>query len=118
MGGCDDLMIRRIAKTIAMLKITTVKTNRRFRLVLEGKLAAPWLSGLIKEWRDARASAQGVTIFVDLRNVTFISEEGESILLGMMSDGARFICRGVLNRHVLQQLARKRRKLSRRRASS
>ena len=101
-----------------MLRVTTVKTDRRLRLVLEGTLASPWVEGLIKEWGDVRASTRGLTIVVDLRSVTLISQEGEEILLRMMRDGARFICRGVLNRHVLQRLTRKRGEPDLRHASS
>jgi hypothetical protein len=90
-----------------MLKITTIKTDRRCRLVLEGKLVAPWVAEVNREWNDARVSARGLPLIVDLRNVTIISNEGEDILLSMMRAGVRFICGGVLNRHVLQQLARK-----------
>jgi hypothetical protein len=46
-------------------------------------------------------------LIVDLRNVITISQEGKDVLLEMMNDGVRFVCGGVLNRHVLQQLTRK-----------
>jgi len=92
---------------MAMLKITTVKTDRRCRLILEGELLSPWVAELKREWNDARVSAGGLTLMVDLRNVTTISQEGKDILLDMMSEGARFVCGGVLNRHVLQQLEHK-----------
>ena len=91
-----------------MLKITTVKTNRRCRLVLEGKLVAPWLAELDREWNNVRVLSQELALVVDLRNVTAISQEGENILFRMMREGVRFICGGVFNRYVLQQLARKR----------
>jgi hypothetical protein len=42
-----------------------------------------------------------------MRNMTMISEEGEQILFQMMSEGARFISGGILNRHVVRKLARK-----------
>jgi hypothetical protein len=90
-----------------MLKITTIKTDRRCRLVLEGKLIAPWVAEVDREWNDARVSTRDLSLTVDLRNVTMISEVGEDILLRMMHEGVRFICGGVLNRHVLQRLARK-----------
>jgi hypothetical protein len=93
--------------TVAMLKITTIKTDRRCRIVLEGKLVAPWVAEVDREWNDARVSTRDLPLIVDLRNVTMISNEGEDILLSMMRAGVRFVCGGVLNRHVLQRLARK-----------
>jgi len=91
-----------------MLKITTFRTDQRCRLVLEGKLFSQWVAGLKREWDDTRISAPKLTLIVDLRNVTTISQEGENLLLGMMREGVRFVCGKVLKRHVLQQLARER----------
>ena len=90
-----------------MLKITTIKTDRRCRLVLEGKLVAPWVAEVEREWNDARVLTRDLPLIVDLRNVIIISNEGEDILLRMMRAGVGFVCGGVLNRHVIQQLARK-----------
>lgn len=92
---------------MAMLKITTVKTDRRCRLVLEGELVSPGVAELKKEWNNVRVSAGDLTLIVDLRSVMTISQEGKDVLLDMMRKGVGFVCGGVLNRHILQQLARK-----------
>ena len=89
-----------------MLKITTVKTNRQCRIVVEGELVSG-VEELKREWDEARISAGCLTLIVDLRNVITIGQEGKDVLLEMMSGGVRFIGGGVHNRHVLQQLARK-----------
>jgi hypothetical protein len=96
-----------VTTAMAMLKITTVKTNRRCRIVVEGELVSSGVEELKREWDEARISAGCLTLIVDLRNVIAIGQEGKDVLLEMMSEGVRFICRGVHNRHVLQQLARK-----------
>jgi hypothetical protein len=93
--------------TTAMLKITTTTKERKIRLILEGKLVSPWIAELITEWNEVRASARDLTVTVDMRNVTMISEEGEQLLFQMMSEGARFIAGGILNKYVLRKLARK-----------
>jgi hypothetical protein len=90
-----------------MLKITRVRTKRRCRLVLEGELVSPWVAELRREWNDIRSSERDMTLIADLRNVVTISQEGRDVLFEMMNQGAKFSCGGVLNRHVLQQLARK-----------
>ena len=92
---------------MAMLKITTIKTERQCRIVVEGELVSPCVGELRREWNEARVSAGCLTLIVDLRNVITIGQEGKDILLEMMSEGVRFLCRGVHNRHVLQQLAAK-----------
>jgi hypothetical protein len=93
--------------SVAMLKITTVKTNRQCRIVVEGELITSGVKELKRAWHEARVSAGCLTLIVDLRNVIAIGQEGKDVLLEMMSEGVRFICGGVHNRHVLQQLARR-----------
>ena len=90
-----------------MLKITTIKRDQRCRLLLEGDLVAPWVAELQREWNEVRVSTADLELIVDLRDVITISQEGQDVLLDMMSNGVRFVCCGVLNRHVIQQLARK-----------
>ena len=58
-----------------MLKITTIKTDRRYRLVLDGQLVAPWVEELYREWDAVRVSGRDLRLIVDLRNVTMISLE-------------------------------------------
>ena len=99
------------SQKIVMLKITTIKRDQRCRLVLEGDLVAPWVAELQREWNEVRVSAADLKLIVDLRSVITISQEGQDVLLDMMSNGVRFVCRGVLNRHVIQQLARKKKTL-------
>jgi hypothetical protein len=90
-----------------MLRITTIRTDKRIRLVLEGKLVSPWLTELVNEWNSVRASANGHIVVVELRDVIMIGEEAEPILMAMMSEDVRFVCRGILNRYVIRRLERK-----------
>ena len=85
----------------------TVESHGQRRLVLEGKLTSQWTGEVETAWRIAAAQPEGRKLIVDLRNVTFISREGESTLFKLMKDGARFSCGDVLTKHVLKQLARR-----------
>src|SRR5690242_9289539 len=88
-----------------MLKITAVDTDQQRTLVLEGQLIDPWVGELERNWAEARMSIGAGSIVVDLRDVTAISERGENALFRMMAEGAKIHChRGVLTKHVLQQL--------------
>ena len=90
-----------------MLKITAMNCGDQRRLVLEGALVEPWVSELERNWAEIKADTAGKVV-VDLKDVTAISERGEDLLSQMMADGAKFqCCRGVLTKHVIQQLARK-----------
>ena len=90
-----------------MFKISIIETPSQRRLVLEGKLIAPWTAEVERAWTSAGGQLEGRRLIIDLRNVTLISGDGENILMQMMKEGAKFSTRDVLTRHVLKQLARK-----------
>jgi hypothetical protein len=76
-------------------------------VVLEAELIAPWAAELRKEWKEIRNLEGGLKVIVDLTNVVSISQEGRDVLFEMMSQGVKYICGGVLNRHVLRELSRR-----------
>jgi len=88
------------------MKISVIESRSRLRLVIEGKLVAPWTAELRRTWSSARPRLRGRALVIDLRNVTHISREGENTLLDLMTEGARFTCKGVFTRRVLEQVAR------------
>jgi len=87
-----------------MLRISVVESPRRCRLVVEGKLIAPWTAELAAACEKARADLDGRELIVDLRNLTAIGAEGESVLLQLMSEKVKFRC-GVFTKEVLRRLA-------------
>ena len=93
-----------------MLKISVIDSRAQRRLVLEGTLIPPWVAELSTAWKAANADPQGRALIIDLVNVSAISPEGETVLMQLMNDGARFRCRGVLTKHVIQQLTRRSRR--------
>ena len=90
-----------------MLKISVVNSRTERRLVLEGKLIAPWVAELRTAWKAANGEIAGRQLVVDLKNIFVISQEGENALMELMSEGAKFRCSGVLTRHVIQELRRR-----------
>ena len=90
-----------------MLKISVVDTRTTRRLVLEGKLLAPWVAELRTAWKAVNEEVKGRALVVDLGNVGVISQEGENALLELMNEGAKFRCCGVLTKHVIQELRRR-----------
>jgi hypothetical protein len=89
-----------------MLKITVVEGPRRRRLIVEGRLIAPWAAELRSACRIARADLGNRKLIVDLRNLTAISPEGEDVLQQLMSENVKLVC-GVYIKEVLRQLVRK-----------
>jgi len=92
-----------------MFKISIVETASQRRLILEGKLVSPWTAEVAAAWKSAAEQLHGRKLIVDLTNVTLISSDGEDALFELMRDGAKFSCGDVLTRHVVKQLARRRR---------
>ena len=89
-----------------MLKITIVEDPRRRRLIVEGKLIAPWAAELTSAYQTATTDLQDRELIVDLRSLTAISPEGEAALLRLMREKTKFLC-GVYMKEVVRQLARK-----------
>jgi anti-anti-sigma regulatory factor len=90
-----------------MLRISTMEAHNERRLVLEGKLIAPWTTEVRSACEKARANLEGRELVVDLKNLTVISQEGENLLAALMNEGVKFRCCGVFTRQVLRQLARR-----------
>ena len=89
-----------------MLKITVVEEQRRRRVIVEGKLIAPWAAELTSAYQTARTDLQDRELILDLRGLTAIGPEGEAVLLQLMRERAKFLC-GVYMKEVVRQLARK-----------
>ena len=89
-----------------MLKITVVQGRRQRRLIVEGRLIAPWAAELTRVYETARTDLDDRELVVDLRSLTGISPEGETVLLQLVREKVRFLC-GVYTREVLKQLVYK-----------
>lgn len=86
-----------------MLKITPHKTGDSTRLMLEGRLAGPWVDELERVWRDSKELVTG-SLVVDLTGVTFIEQEGKSLLSRMWQDGAELLAVGCCSRSILEDI--------------
>jgi len=93
-----------------MLKVSIIESRTQYRLVIEGKLIAPWTSELRAESTRAREVLHGRELMVDMKSLIGISQEGENVLLELMSDGVNPPGRVVFTKHVLNQLALRMRK--------
>lgn len=90
-----------------MLKISVINGSKEIRVVLEGKLIAPWVAELRRTCERVRAELHPPELVIDMQHVMMISQEGENALLQLMNEGARFRCRDVFTKHVLKQIARR-----------
>ena len=90
--------------------ISIVERRKQRRLVLEGRLVAPWVTEVRDACKRAKADLQGRQLVIDLKHLTAISQEGENLLLELLRDSVKFSCHGVFARHVMNQLARRTRR--------
>jgi hypothetical protein len=93
-----------------MLKMSIIDRRNQRRLVLEGKLVAPWTTELRTVCERARVDLHQRELVVDIKNLIAISQEGENLLLELMKAGTTFRSRGVFTKHVLTQLVRRARR--------
>ncbi len=90
-----------------MFKVSVVETRNQRRLVLEGKLIAPWADELKTACDTARRDLDGRELVVELRNLMTINQAGENVLVGLIQQGVKFRCCGVFAKHVIRTLARR-----------
>jgi len=89
-----------------MLKISCIENVRQRRLMVEGKLMAPWAAELKSACEEARADLRGRELVVEMKHITMISQDGEEVTLGLIKSGIRFRCSGVFTRRVVKELTR------------
>ena len=97
-----------------MFRISIADTPSRRTLLVEGNLIGAWVAELGTTWRNTSQDLAGRKLVIDLTHVTVISPQGEDAIFDLMKKGANFCSSGVLTRHVLKQLARKKQRESRR----
>jgi hypothetical protein len=90
-----------------MLKISLIDGARRRRLILEGKLIAPWVAELRRACEAAKADLRGRELVVEMKHVTTISQEGENVIVDLLNGGIKFRSDGVFTKHVLKHLTRR-----------
>ena len=90
-----------------MLKISIVEGTKQRRLVVEGKLVAPWSDELKAACERAGSGLNGRELVIDLKSLTTIGQQGEDLLLELMKQGVRFRGCGVFTNEILKQIARR-----------
>ena len=90
-----------------MLKISRIDSARQRRLVVEGKLIAPWAAELRNACQEARADLRGREFVIEMKHITTISQEGENVILELINEGGKVRCEGVFTKHVVKELTRR-----------
>ena len=87
-----------------MLRLRTFSTPRETLLVLEGRLAGPWVDELARCWARLRDEKDAGPIRVDLDGVTFVSAAGKALLARLHDDGARLTARACMTSAIIDEI--------------
>jgi hypothetical protein len=83
-----------------MLKITAYTQTGTTVIELEGKLAGPWVKEFDRCWRSITSTSDR-PVRVVLARVTFIDNEGQTLLREMHRRGAELVAEGCMNRAIV-----------------
>lgn len=97
----------RSAKEKGMFKISVIDTPAQRRLILEGKLIAPWTTELRSFCDKAKADLNQRELVIDIKQLTAISQEGENLLFELLKKGMVMRSAGLFTKQVLTQLNRR-----------
>jgi hypothetical protein len=88
-----------------MLKITQHRdaASTSVSLLLEGRLAGPWVEELESYWRQTAGNPPTRTV-VDLTGVTFVDGDGKALLTRMWQQGAELRAAGCLIRCIVDEI--------------
>jgi anti-anti-sigma regulatory factor len=91
--------------TREMLKITGQKdaAQASMSIILEGKLAGPWVEELSSYWRQISGSRQSGAV-IDLTGVTFIDANGKALLTKLWQQGAELRAAGCLTKCIVEEI--------------
>jgi hypothetical protein len=90
-----------------MFKISLIDSPRQRRVIVEGKLIAPWTAELRNACHEARADLRGRELVIEMRHITTISQEGENVIVELLNGGIRFRCHGLFIKQVVKELTRR-----------
>lgn len=84
-----------------MLKITNHNDDGVTYFKLEGRLAGEWVNELQDCWQQAGEAA---TVRVDLTGVSWVSEEGKTLLAAMYRKGAELLAANLLMTAIIAEI--------------
>ena len=89
---------------LAMLRITNTTSPEGVTVVLEGRLAGPWVDELARCWKALTTTQDAGSICVQLDGVTFIDVAGKVLLRTMHEEGAALAASGCMTRAILEEI--------------
>jgi len=69
-----------------MLRITVQESENAVKVVLEGRVAGPWVNELEQVWEATAPRVLSRKVSIDLRNVTYVDAAGKGVLKKIFSN--------------------------------
>jgi anti-anti-sigma regulatory factor len=87
-----------------MLRTIITEAPSEQTWTLQGRLCGQWAVDLKQKWEETRSSRLSRTCVVDLEDVISVDQTGESVLLGMATEGARLTTSRAYMKYILEGL--------------
>jgi ABC-type transporter Mla MlaB component len=87
-----------------MLRTTIIDLPSEQRWILQGRLCRRWATDLKEKWASTRSMRGGRSCSIDLEDVTSVDEEGENVLLEMLTEGAVFVAHRAYTKNLVESL--------------
>lgn len=91
-----------------MLRITLQESESAIKLVLEGRVAGPWVGELDRVWVETAPRIVSRKVLIDLRNVTYADTAGKRVLRSIFStSGAELVASSLGIQDLADEVLRK-----------
>ena len=88
-----------------MLRITFQESGNVVRMVLEGRVAGPWVEELDRVWVEAAPRIESKKLSIDLTNVTYADAAGKRVLRNIFSQsGAKLVASSLGLQDLVQEI--------------
>jgi len=87
-----------------MLRITITNKSAATTVVLDGRLAGPWVDELARCWSTLLAAPCAGTIGVRLEGVTFVDDAGKVLLKTIHAEGGALEAAGCMTRAIVEDI--------------
>jgi hypothetical protein len=88
-----------------MIRIYIQDEAETTSLVVEGKLAWPWVEELEQCWRMAQGAEQPIE--VNLADVVFVDDKGKELLAAMHATGAKLVANGLMTQAIIEEIVKR-----------
>lgn len=87
-----------------MLRITVQEGQEAITLILEGRLVGPWVHEVERAWTAVAGKGNGRRHVVDLSGVTYVEEEGKTLLRSIVEQNGELRAGDVMTRAIVEEL--------------